>query len=274
MNPSNADRAFAGSIPQLYERYMVPLIFERYAVDLAARAASQTQTPSRVLEVAAGTGVVTRQLAQVLPPDTSIVATDLNQAMLDHASAIGTARPVTWRQADAMQLPYPDEAFDLVVCQFGAMFFPDKAKAFAEARRVLRPGGTFIFNVWDRIEENEFADTVIQALALLFPPDPPRFLARTPHGYHDAAVIADDLASGGFTRAAQFATVTERSEAPSAGIPAMAYCQGTPLRGEIEARDPERLAEATEAAAALIEKRFGSGAVSGKIQAHVVAVQR
>lgn len=272
MNPSDTDRAFAGSIPRLYERYLVPLIFERYALDLAARVVSRA--PGRVLEVAAGTGVVTRQLAQSLPPGTEIVATDLNQAMLDHASEIGTSRPVTWRQADAMLLPFPDEAFDLVVCQFGAMFFPDKAKAFSEARRVLRPGGAFVFNVWDRIEENEFADTVTQALAAVFPADPPRFLARIPHGYHDAAIIAGDLARGGFTQAAQFATVTERSEAQSPGIPAMAYCQGTPLRGEIEARDPARLAEATETAAAQLEKRFGAGAVSGKIQAHVVAVQR
>ena len=136
MNPSNADRAFAGSIPQLYERYMVPLIFERYAVDLAARSASQT--PSRVLEVAAGTGVVTRQLAQVLPPDTSIVATDLNQAMLDVAAQrIGPAN-VRFRQADAQALPFADGSFDAVLCQFGVMFFPDRIAAYREVRRVLR----------------------------------------------------------------------------------------------------------------------------------------
>ena len=89
--------------------------------------------------------------------------------MLDHAADIGTARPVEWRQADAMQLPFEDAEFDAVVCQFGAMFFPDKAKAFAEARRVLRPGGVFLFNVWDRIDENEFADMVTTALAAVFP---------------------------------------------------------------------------------------------------------
>ena len=147
-----------------------------------------------------------------------------------------------------MQLPFPDGAFDAVVCQFGAMFFPDKAKAFAETRRVLRPGGVFIFNVWDRIEDNEFADAVTTGIAPLFPADPPRFLARTPHGYHDKGVIARDLAAGGFAASPAIATVEARSRADSARVPAVAFCQGTPLRNEIEARDASRLGEATDAA--------------------------
>ena len=118
-----------------------------------------------------------------------------------------------------MQLPFADGTFDAVVCQFGVMFFPDKSKAFSEARRVLRPGGVFIFNVWDRIEENEFADTVTTALASLFPEDPPRFLARTPHGYHDRRTIERDLASGGFTASPQIDTVAARSRAASAADP-------------------------------------------------------
>ena len=145
MSASGIDTAFAGSIPQFYERHLVPLIFAPYASDLAARVASRA--PSRVLEIAAGTGVVTRALASLLPASTVIVATDLNQAMLDQAKSIGTSRPVEWRQADAMQLPFPDASFDIVVCQFGAMFFPDKPAAFAQARRVLRNGGAFLFNV-------------------------------------------------------------------------------------------------------------------------------
>jgi SAM-dependent methyltransferase len=119
-------------------------------------------------------------LASALPESVSIVATDLNQAMLDQASVVGMTRTVEWRKADAMQLPFRDGTFDAVVCQFGVMFFPEKSKAFSEARRVLRPGGVFIFNVWDRITENEFADTVTTTLASLFPNDPPRFLARSP----------------------------------------------------------------------------------------------
>jgi len=272
MKASVSDRVFTGSIPQLYEQYLVPLIFEPYAADLAHRVAQRQ--PARVLEIAAGTGVVTRHLARVLPPTVSIVATDLNQPMLDHAGAVGTVRAVEWRRADAMQLPFEDATFDAVVCQFGVMFFPDKAKAFAEARRVLRAGGAFVFNVWDRIEENEFADAVTQGLEQPFPQDPPRFLARTPHGYHDTSAVARDLERGGFERAPEFSTLAARSRADSPRIPAVAYCQGTPLRNEIEARDASRLGEATDLAAAAVARRFGEGAIDGKIQAHVVTIER
>jgi SAM-dependent methyltransferase len=173
-----------------------------------------------------------------------------------------------------MQLPFADESFDAVVCQFGVMFFPDKAKAFSEVRRVLRPGGFFMFNAWDRIDQNEFADIVTQALAAQFPDDPPRFMARIPHGYHDPLAIVQDLARGGFHRSSEIVTVAARSRAESPRIPAVAYCQGTPLRGEIEARAPTRLAEATESAAEAIASRFGAGTVDGKIQAHVIVVER
>lgn len=266
-----SDKVFAGSIPALYETHLVPLIFEPYAADLARRLASRSVT--HVLEIAAGTGVVTRNLASILPERVSIVATDLNQPMLDLASAIGTERPVAWRQADAMRLPFPDDVFDAVVCQFGVMFFPEKSKAFAEARRMLRPGGVFIFNAWDRIEENVFADSVTTALESIFPKDPPRFLARTPHGYHERSHIVRDLANGGFTTSPRIDTVAARSRAKSPREPAIAYCQGTPLRSEIEARDAARLGEATDVAAEAIAKRFGRGAVDGKIQAHIVTVE-
>jgi SAM-dependent methyltransferase len=268
---SDIDKVFAGSIPKLYDTYLVPLIFAPYAADLVERLA--TRKLGSVLEIAAGTGVVTRAMASALPESVAIVATDLNQAMLDHAAAVGTKRAVEWRQADAMKLPFPDHSFDAVVCQFGVMFFPDKPKAFAEARRVLKPGGVFLFNVWDRLADNEFADTVTTALASVFPQDPPRFMARTPHGYHERATIERDLASGGFTSAAQIATVTARSRAPSPREPAIAYCQGTPLRSEIEARDGSRLGEATDVTTKAIGERFGNGAVDGKIQAHVVSVE-
>ena len=268
MASPDTDKVFTGSIPKLYETYLVPLIFEPYAADLVDRLASRSLT--RVLEIAAGTGVVTRKLASVLPGNVSIIATDLNQPMLDMASAIGTKRPVELRQADAMQLPFGDGTFDAVVCQFGVMFFPEKAKAFSEARRVLRSGGVFIFNVWDRIKENEFADTVTTALESLFPTDPPRFMARTPHGYYDRPTIERDLASGGFTKSAQIATVAARSRAKSSRVPAVAYCQGTPLRNEIEARSAEKLEAATDHATAAIARRHGNGEVAAKIQAHVI----
>jgi SAM-dependent methyltransferase len=271
MPASDSDKVFAGSIPKLYETHLVPLIFEPYAQDLARRLASRRV--GRVLEIAAGTGVVTRAMASLLPAHVTIVATDLNQPMLDQAMAQGTGRAVDWRRADAMQLPFEDRGFDAVVCQFGAMFFPDRSKAYAEARRVLDVGGIFVFNVWDRIRENEFADTVTTALASLFPDDPPRFLARTPYGYHDRKTIERDLAAGGFVADPHITTVAARSRAESPRIPAIAFCQGTPLRNEIEAHDATRLAEATDIAAEAIAKRFGRGAVDAKIQAHVVVVE-
>ena len=269
-NPDH-DKVFTGSIPKLYETYLVPLIFEPYAVDLVTRLVSRPL--ARVLEIAAGTGVVTRNLASVLPESVSIVATDLNQAMLDQALAIGTRRPVEWRQADAMQLPFLDATFDAVVCQFGVMFFPDKSRAFLQARRVLKPGGVFIFNVWDQIRENEFADTVTTALASMFPEDPPRFMTRTPHGYHDRPTIQCDLANAGFTASPQISTIAARSRAESPRLPAVAYCQGTPLRNEIVARGPSRLGDATDLAAEAIAQRFGRENVDGKIQAHVVTIE-
>lgn len=269
---SDIDKVFSGSIPKLYESHLVPLIFEPYAADLKQRLASMSL--SRILEVAAGTGVVTRALASIADERLSIVATDLNQAMLDQAAVMGTARPVQWQQADAMALPFGDGEFDAVVCQFGVMFFPDKAKAFSEARRVLRPGGVFLFNVWDSLSENEFAETIASALAAVFPDDPPQFLGRTPYGYHDPAIIAQDLARAGFTQPPQIVTLAARSRAASAKEPAIAYCQGTPLRSEIDARDASRLGEVTDKAAAALAQRFGPAAVDGKIQALVVMVRK
>jgi ubiquinone/menaquinone biosynthesis C-methylase UbiE len=268
---ADSDKLFAGSIPDIYDEYLVPLIFEPYARDLAGRLASRPLTS--VLELAAGTGVATRHLAQSLPSSAAIVATDLNQPMLDRAARVGTARAVTWRQADAMQLPFGADGFDAVVCQFGAMFFPDKAAAFAEARRVLRPGGVFLLNVWDRIEENDFAATVTAALARMFPDNPPRFMARVPHGYHDAEIISRDLTAAGFAEKPGIFTVSARSRATSARIAAIAYCQGTPLRSEIEARGSSRLAEATRLATDALTQRFGNAVVDGKIQALVVSVE-
>jgi SAM-dependent methyltransferase len=272
MTRNDADKVFNGSIPELYDTYLVPLIFEPYAYDLAQRLVGRPMT--RVLEVAAGTGVATRALAATLPDRVEIMATDLNQPMLDQAAAAGTARPVQWRQADAMNLPFEEGTFDAVVCQFGVMFFPDRPRAFAEARRVLRAGGVFLFNVWDRIEDNEFADVATKALAELFPADPPRFLARTPHGYHDCELITQDLARAGFAVAPEIVTIAARSRAESALIPAIAYCQGTPLRNEIEARDAARLGEATDFAAEAIARRFGRANPDSKIQAHVVCVSK
>lgn len=265
------DKLFAGSIPENYDRYMVPLIFEPFAADIARRAAALS--PGAVLEIAAGTGVVTRALAPRLSPDASYVVTDLNQPMLDYAASRQTPDSrIEWRQADAMALPFEDAAFDLVCCQFGAMFFPNRTSAYREARRVLKPGGRFLFNVWDRIEENVFADDVTNALARIFPDDPPRFLARTPHGYHDKVLIRRDLEDAGFSRVV-IETRAEQSRASSPRLPAVAYCQGTVLRTEIEAREAGKLDAATDYAASAIADRHGSGEVAAKIQAHVIMAE-
>ncbi|MDT8343611.1 MAG: methyltransferase domain-containing protein [Thermohalobaculum sp.] len=265
---SESDRGFHGSIPELYDKLLVPLIFADFAEDLAARTARGGS--ARVLETAAGTGVVTRALSRHLAPDAVLVASDLNVPMLDCARAQHTGpREIQWAQADALDLPFADASFDAVVCQFGVMFFPDRVKGFAEARRVLRPGGRFLFNVWDRIETNEFAHAVTEALAELWPADPPRFLARTPHGHGNPDQIERDLAAAGFGSVG-IELRTAQSRAATARHPAQAYCEGTPLRGEIEARDPGGRERATEHAARAIARRWGDGPVSARIQGYVV----
>lgn len=265
------DTVFAGSIPEIYERFLVPLIFQSYARDLARRLAKAE--PRNVLETAAGTGVLTRAIASCVPAHARIVATDLNQPMLLHAATKSHDGRIGWRQADALALPFEDQRFDVVACQFGVMFFPDKIQGYKEARRVLRPGGCFFFNVWDKISENEFADVVTEALAALFPHDPPRFMARTPHGYHDVERIRADLNAAGFMDVS-IDTVGETSKAASPRDVAIAYCQGTPLRNEIEARDAPRLEEATKLAADALARRFGNGAVEGRIRAIVITATR
>ena len=266
------DKVFTGSIPEIYDRFLVPLIFEPYALDLAGRIADTR--PQHVLETAAGTGVLTRALAPRLAPDARLVATDLNPPMLNQAAAQQSGdRRISWRQADALALPFEDQSFDVVACQFGAMFFPDKVQGYREARRVLKPGGRFLFNVWDKISENEFADVVTQALAVMFPDDPPRFMARTPHGYFNTDQIREHLTAAGFAKIS-VDPLDHRSRAPSPRHPAVAYCQGTPLRNEIEARDASRLEEATGKAADAIAGRFGHGAVDGRIRAWVITAIR
>ena len=264
--PDN-DAVFAGSVPQIYDEYLVPLIFERYADDLTARL--RHLTSGRVLELACGTGVVTRALASGLPDPVDIVGSDLNEAMIERAAMVGTSRPVTWRQANALELPFADDSFDAVVCQFGVMFFPDKGLAYSEVLRVLRPGGIFVFNTWDRIEDNEFAHTVTSAVGTMFPDDPPVFLARTPHGYHDETTTRDELSRAGFT-SIDWQALEFVSTAPTASHPAIAYVTGTPLRDEIEARDASRLDEAIAVAIAAVAERFGNVDLESKLRGYVI----
>lgn len=266
------DGLFTGSIPQLYNQLMVPMLFDSYASDLSAQLAALQ--PTDVLETAAGSGALTRAIAARLPASARIMATDLNQAMLDVAASLSPNEPrITFLQCDATALPFPHATFDAVICQFGVMFFPDKPMAFAEAARVLRKGGTFLFNVWDRIAANDFVATTTDVLATRFPDDAPVFMARVPHGVFDTKMLTSQLETAGFATVDVQAS-DHVSTAATAMDAAMAYCQGTPLRGEILARDPNGLGPTTNAVAAALQTRFGPGPINGKIRAFVLTARK
>jgi len=265
-----ADKDFIGSVPGNYDRFLGPLLFIPYAADMARRLSG---FEGELLEVAAGTGIVTEALDRALPAAARIVATDLNQAMIDHAASKPYSPRVRWQAADGQALPFPDAAFDAVVCQFGVMFFPDRVQGFREARRVLRPGGRYLFNVWDAIADNEEAEITHKAVAALFPDDPPGFLARTPFGYSDQDRIRGDLAAAGFGDVS-IETVRETGHADSARDIAVGYCEGSPLGGEIKARDPEATPRAIAATTAALEARYGAGPLELPLQALVVTALR
>ena len=268
MSTPESDRTFAGSVPDVYEQRFVPLIFVPYARDLGERLGGQSE--GSILEIAAGTGVVTRELAATLPDSVSITATDLNPGMLERAMDVGTARPVRWEQADVMSLPFDDAAFDVVVCQFGVMFFQPKAEAFASMRRVLEPGGRLLFNVWESLAVNDFARVAMEGVNTVCVDDPVQFFERTPHGYHDRDTITADLRAGGFTDPPSIEQVGHRSRSDSAEDVAIAFCHGTPLRNELERRGC--LAEATAAATTALVATFGTGPIEAGISALVIDV--
>ncbi len=257
-----SDTQFTGSVPALYDRCLGPMLFRPYAQDIAARAAALQ--PACILETAAGTGIVTEALAAALP-EAEIVATDLNQAMLDVAAARGLPASVRFQQADAQALPFPDGGFELLVCQFGAMFFPDRVGAYREARRMLRPGGRFLFNVWDSLEHNPVSERLGDAVAALFPDDPPSFYRRIPFGYHDTARIEIDLRAAGFADIG-IETVSRISRV-DARAAAVGLCQGSPMGAEIEARGGD-LAEVADAATAALADMDGR---EMPMSAHVIS---
>jgi len=269
VNMQATDAKFTGSIPELYERYLGALLFQPYAEDLARRLSDLRR--GTLLEVAAGTGVVTRALRRTLPSEVRIVATDLNEAMLKLAAS--SLSEVSFQQADAQQLPFADGSADAIVCQFGMMFVPDKGAAQREALRVLVPGGRFVFNVWDRLPNNEVSLIIARAVEALFPQDPPRFFERTPFGYFDPVSIRAELQAAGF-QSVEIETVEQASQATSAQDVAIGLCQGTPLRGEIESRKPGGLEEATAAAAMALRARFGAGPFQNRMSALVVTARR
>ena len=264
---ATTDAAFAGSIPAIYDRWLVPLLFEPFADDLARRAAALE--PKDVLEVAAGTGVVTGRLETELP-HAKITATDLNPAMLERAAK--HAPRSAMRAADAQSLPFADESFDLVACQFGVMFYPDRPRAQREARRVLRPGGHYIFNVWDRIDNNPASKAISDAVGALWPDNPPRFLERTPFGHFDTDLLAGELRDAGF-REVTVETLTQRNGRVGPRQAAEGLCRGSPLAAEIEAFGGEEAMERAVAAAedALAPLVGNDGRIDAPMVAHVLS---
>ena len=264
------DTVFAGSIPAIYDQYMVPLIFEPYARLVAERAAAFDAR--RILETAAGTGVVTEQLHRALP-GADIIATDLNAPMLEQPARRVSAPNVRFQPGAAPALPFDDGSFDLVVCQFGVMFFPDKVRANSEAHRVLRDGGRYMLVIWDRIEHNLATMAAGRAVAELFPMDAVRFYERVPFRYHDVGQIEQDLLAAGFNDV-EFETVELRSRAPSARDAGIALIQGTPVRSDIEQIDPARLGEATDAAIQALRQFEGPDGFDAPMSARLVTAIR
>jgi ubiquinone/menaquinone biosynthesis C-methylase UbiE len=261
-----ADTVFAGSIPAIYDRYMVPLIFQPYADVIAKRAAQFG--PLKILETAAGTGVVTEALSKAIP-DTDIIATDLNGPMLEQAAKRVSSTRVRFEVADALALPFPDASFDMVICQFGVMFFPDKVRGNSEAHRVLRENGRYMLVIWDQVERNLATMTAGRAVADLFPGQQLRFYERVPFRYHVVGQIEQDLLDAGFTDI-EIETVELTSHAASARDAAIALVQGTPMRADIEQIDAGRLGDATDAAEAALRRFEGPDGFDAPMSARVV----
>jgi len=249
-------------MPEAYDRWLAPAVFQPFAVDLAQRAARLS--PRRVLEIAAGTGVLTRELVAAIPA-AEVTATDLNAAMVEFGSRQVPA--AAWHEADALHLPFDDKQFDLVVCQFGVMFFPDKAAAFGEVRRVLTAGGRLLFSAWGTVDTHGFAAALIVGVERVFPDHPPAFIMDVPHGYSDPGRAAADLAAGGL-ECVSTESVTLDGQSGSAADIAVGFCTGTPLRTAIEARGD--LTATTAVVSAEMTARLGGGPVTAKMTAYVI----
>lgn len=266
----NKNAQFAGSIPAAYDRHLGPMFFQPYAEDIAARL--NVTANSSVLELACGTGIVTRVLREQLPATACLVATDLNEPMMQIAAAKFTqADAVEWKQADATNLPFSDASFDAVVCQFGLMFFPDKPLSAREAFRVLKPGGVFLFNVWDSLGQNPLGQVAHETIASFFEKDPPAFY-QVPFGYHDHGEIRRLLDDAGF-RDVRVETVSKMSIPTRAEDAAAGLVQGSPIAIAIADRGGSLFGEITKAVASALEKHFGSSTFQAPMRA-VVAESR
>jgi ubiquinone/menaquinone biosynthesis C-methylase UbiE len=253
---SSTHTQFVGSIPEIYDAHLGPLFFEFSAADLAERVGAVLPEGGRVLEVACGTGISSENLRQALPVTADILATDLNEAMVEFAKAKRGALPkVAFQLADALALPFEDEGFDAVVCQFGIMFFPDKAKGIAEMARVLKPGGLLAFNVWDSLKHNQVAEVALKAIASFFETDPPTFLAL-PFGYADIDPIKALMQQAGF-EGLNIHVVATTIERPDARHLARGFVEGNPGIHEIRERATAEPETIVEAVADAFETAFG-----------------
>jgi SAM-dependent methyltransferase len=264
---SDMNRSFAGSMPELYDRILVPVMFEPFAQDLAERLRGMTS--GHILEIAAGTGVVTRALTRLLPREVAITATDLNPAMLGRAKSHSGLDRVQWQEADALALPFGDRLFDCVLCQFGVMFFPDKQAAFREALRVLRLGSRFLFSVWGK-REGSVWEVATNIVGELLSRDPASLVSPP---YNDVVGVRTDLEAAGFSKVA-VEELRKPLRASSAREAAVSICHGGLIRAAIEAQMPCRLDEITEAATSAIAARFGSGPIESPLNALLFTATR
>jgi SAM-dependent methyltransferase len=259
---------FSGTVPPTYDGVLGPVLFEPYARDIVSRLPAGKGL--RVLELACGTGIVTRRLQEALSGRATITATDLNEPMIEYARAAIAASDVSWRQADAQSLPFEDGSQDVVVCQFGYMFLPDKVQGFRESRRVLAAGGTLIANVWTSLDANPFARAMHDALAIAFPDDPPRFL-ETPYGYEEERVRADMDEAG--WEDVRFETLEFEIPCRSASHFSRGFSRGSPLTHELIARGVD-LEDATEMLARAVIPVGGEQPFMAKLSAFVITAAR
>ena len=267
---ASIDVRFSGSVPANYEQYMVPLLFRPYADVLAERAARFR--PNNILETAAGTGVVSAALAHALP-NARIIATDLNQPMLDVAATRVSSPNVSFRQADALDLPFEDASFDLVACQFGVMFYPDKVQGNSETRRVLRDGGHYLMAVWDRIDRNPLSNLANQSMRRLFPDNPPQFMTRGPFSYYEPEWIERDLHAAGF-RDVEIETVQLTSRSPSADDGARGLVYGSPMGVELAEYGPEALDRVFDEMVKSAREYEGPDGFAAPMTAHIVTATK
>jgi len=263
--------AFVGSIPENYDRYLGPVLFDPYAVDLVSRL--NVSADASVLELACGTGILTRRLRDRLGSEARLIATDLNDAMLSYAARkFKPEDGIEWKQADAADLPFADQSFDAVVCQFGLMFVPDKEKALSETYRVLKPGGAFLFNVWDAIEYNELPHLAHAIIADFFDANPPDLL-EVPFSFHDVETIQSFLSATGFSEM-EFYLLRLEAESPSAEEAARGLVHGNPVINALRERRESRIPEIEAALAAAVAAQCGDDPVRARMQALICSATR